>query len=188
MTRTAPELWVFGYGSLIWNPGIAVAETRRARLEGFRRRFCMWSIHHRGTEADPGLVLALEPAPDAACEGLAFRAADPEPALRELRARELISAAYHERTVRLDTPRGAVDALAYVIDTGHRQYAADLTLERQAEVIAAARGGKGPNDEYLYRTAEALEAEGIEDADLQRLAALVRNRRRDALKPPESDG
>ena len=171
---TEPELWVFAYGSLLWNPGIAVAERRPATLAGFRRRFCMWSIHHRGSEADPGLVLALEAAPGASCRGLALRAADPESALAELRARELISSAYHERRLPVATPEGEVQALAYVIDTAHRQYTGDLTLDAQAAVIARAQGGRGPNDEYLYQTAQALAAHGIDDPDMARLVDLVR--------------
>ncbi|KIT17402.1 gamma-glutamylcyclotransferase [Jannaschia aquimarina] len=171
------ELWVFGYGSLIWNAGFDVAETRPARLTGYRRRFCMWSIHHRGTEAEPGLVLALEPAADVVCEGLALRAADPEPALAGLRERELVSSAYHERQLRLATPDGDVQAVAYVVDTTHRQYAADLSLEEQARIIARAHGGRGPNTEYLHNTADALASHDIHDPDIDRLTRLVRDAR-----------
>ena len=172
-TSDATPPWVFGYGSLLWNPGFAVAETRRASLAGYRRSFCMWSIHHRGSVADPGLVLALEEAPGERCHGIAFRAAEPEAALRYLRERELVSAAYHEARVTLDAEGGAIDALAYVVDAGHAQYARALPLERQAQVIAAARGGRGPNHEYLTRTAEGLHALGIPDAEIEWLVARV---------------
>jgi cation transport protein ChaC len=168
------DLWVFGYGSLVWNPGIEVAEARRASLADFRRSFCMWSIHHRGTEDDPGLVLALEPHEGSACAGLALRAADPEAALVELRARELISSAYVEHEVTLLCEHGEdVRALAYVVDTAHRQYTGEMDLERQARIIARAVGGRGPNHEYLARTAEALHARGIGDKDLDWLVARV---------------
>ena len=167
------DLWVFAYGSLLWNPGIAVAESRRAVLREYRRRFCMWSIHHRGTEDDPGLVLALEPHEGGTCTGLALRAADPEAALEELRARELISSAYQERRVTLDCESGPVAATAYIIDTGHVQYTPHLTLEEQARVIAHAHGGRGPNHEYLDRTAEGLAALDIADADMDWLVARV---------------
>lgn len=167
------ELWVFGYGSLVWKQGFEVAESRKARLDGYRRRFCMWSIHHRGTEDEPGLVLALEPADGAACDGMAFRAADPETALAALRERELVSAAYHERRLPLWTPEGEVEAVAYVVDTAHRQYARDLTLSQQAEIIGRAAGGQGPNVEYLRNTARALRDEGIRDPDLERLAGMI---------------
>lgn len=168
------ELWVFGYGSLVWNPGIEVAEMRLASLSGFRRSFCMLSIHHRGSEEDPGLVLALEPHEDGDCTGLAIRAADPVAALAELRERELVSAAYVEEVVTL-RDRDGVDfpAVAYVIDTGHVQYVPDMTLEDQARIIATAVGGRGPNHEYLSRTAEKLIELNIGDADLDWLVARV---------------
>jgi cation transport protein ChaC len=168
------DLWVFGYGSLVWNPGIAVAETRLASLADFRRRFCMWSIHHRGTEESPGLVLALEPHEGGACTGLAIRAADREAALKELRERELISSAYFEQEVTLLGRDGsAIRSLAYVVNTDHAQYTGDLPLEEQARIIAAAEGGRGPNHEYLTRTAEGLHALGIGDKDLDWLVARV---------------
>lgn len=174
MSESASDLWVFGYGSLLWNPGIAVAETRLASLAGYRRSFCMWSVHHRGSEVEPGLVLALESAPGALCHGLAIRAAEPEAALLGLRERELVSAAYHEARVTLDSRDGGrIDALAYVIDPAHAQYARDLTLEHQAQVIARAIGGRGPNRDYLSRTADGLHGLDIGDADLDWLVARV---------------
>ena len=169
------DLWVFGYGSLIWNPGIAVAETVRASLTGYHRSYCMWSIHHRGSEAEPGLVLALEPAADALCEGVAIRAAEPEAALAALRERELISSAYREETVTLAAADGrAIEAITYVMDVAHPQYAAGLSLERQAEIIARATGGRGPNHEYLSASVAALEGIGVRDPDLVRLDGMVR--------------
>ncbi|CTQ31442.1 gamma-glutamylcyclotransferase [Jannaschia rubra] len=177
------ELWVFGYGSLVWNPGIAVAETRRATLRGFRRRFCMWSIHHRGSLTDPGLVLALEPGEGAACEGIALRAADPDAALAELRERELVSAAYHERGLMLSTDAGDLPAIGYVVDTAHDQYARDLSLDEQARIIAHAVGGRGPNHEYLSNTARSLAALDIDDPDLEWLVARVQQIRQQAGRP-----
>jgi cation transport protein ChaC len=168
------EFWVFGYGSLIFDPGMEVAETRRAILHGYRRRFCMWSIHHRGTEEAPGLVLALEPHEGARCEGLAIRPADPPTALAALRERELISSAYHEARVELVAEDGAsLSSLAYVIDPRHAQYARDLTLERQAEIIAAAKGGRGPNRDYLMRAVEGLAALDMREDDLDWLVSRV---------------
>jgi cation transport protein ChaC len=170
-------LWVFGYGSLLWNPGFEVAETRLASLEDFARSFCMRSIHHRGTETTPGLVLALDGQPGAFCDGLALRAAPGTEAetLAYLRARELISSAYVERHVSLGLDDGRrVEALAYVIDPAHWQYCRGLPLEEQARIIATATGGRGPNAEYLWNTAAHLAELGIEDADLQWLAERVR--------------
>ncbi|MEL6914001.1 MAG: gamma-glutamylcyclotransferase [Pseudomonadota bacterium] len=178
MAREADTVdWVFAYGSLMWNPGFDAAEAVLARLHGYRRSFCMWSIHHRGTEEDPGLVLALDAEDGATCTGMAFRfpALGRAGVLAELRDRELISSAYVEHIVPLRLATGAeVEALAYVIAPGHPQYCGGLPMARQAEVIAGARGGRGPNSEYLYNTAAHLADLGIEDAELTQLAADVR--------------
>ncbi len=171
------HLWVFGYGSLLWDPGFPVAETRRARLEGWHRSFCMRSVHHRGTLARPGLVLALDRAEGAACEGLALRVAEGAEAatLAGLRARELVSSAYLETRlpVRL-AGGGAALALTFVIDPAHPQYCGGLPLETQARIIAAAAGGRGTNADYLWNTARHLADLGIDDADLDWLAARVK--------------
>lgn len=170
-------MWVFGYGSLIWQPDFPVAEAVTARLEGWHRSFCMRSIHHRGSEAEPGLVLALDAAPGAVCLGLAFRVAPGAEAetLAALRERELISSAYLEREVALALTDGrTVRALAYVIDPAHAQYCGGLPLEEQAQIIARAQGGRGPNRDYLWNTAAHLDALGLGDPDLDWLAARVR--------------
>jgi len=171
-------LWVFGYGSLIWNPGFPVAEARLARLAGYRRSFCMRSIHHRGTPAAPGLVLALDPAPEAACDGIAFAVARGAEAatLAYLRARELISSAYLEAVEPVRLRDGAeVTAVTFVVDRAHAQYCGGLPLEEQADIIARAEGGRGPNRDYLWNTAAHLAELGIEDAELSWLAARVRH-------------
>ncbi len=173
-----PEtMWVFGYGSLIWNPEFPVAEARVARVQGWHRSFCMRSIHHRGSVADPGLVLALDARGGAVCDGVAFRVEPGAEAdtLAALRERELISSAYLERWIDVDlTGGGAVQALCYVIDPVHAQYCGGLTLEDQARVIAAAVGKRGANREYLWATASHLAKLGIADPDLLWLDARVR--------------
>ncbi|SEK86650.1 gamma-glutamylcyclotransferase [Roseivivax marinus] len=176
-------LWVFGYASLLWNPGFEVAESRPARLNGYHRSFCMKSIHHRGTPEDPGLVLALDAMEGASCDGLALAAREDqtEEVLAYLRERELVSSAYLERLVELETDEGPLTALAYVIDSDHDQYAAHLTLEQQAEIIAGAVGGRGPNPEYLWNTTQQLADLGIPDAELQWLSDRVRALRADRL-------
>jgi len=174
---TLDDLWIFGYGSLIWNPGFAVSEARIATLSGYRRSFCMRSIHHRGTPARPGLVLALDAEAGAQCRGLAFRIAAPiaEETLEYLRARELISAAYVETRQALALEDGqTVMAVAYVIERGHVQYCGGLSLEDQAQIIARAYGGRGPNCEYLHQTAAHLADLGLNDPDLDWLSARVR--------------
>ena len=172
-------LWVFAYGSLIWNPGFAPAERRPAVLHGYARSFCMRSVHHRGSEAHPGLALALDAAEGASCAGLALRVHPGEAAevMGALRERELISAAYLERRVQLESAQGRVGAVAFVIDRGHRQYAGGLPLNAQADIIAAASGGRGTNADYLYQTVQALDGLAIGDPHLAELATLVRHRR-----------
>jgi cation transport protein ChaC len=122
-------------------------------------------------------VLALDPKPGATVAGLALRVADghEDGALQYLRERELVSSAYLETSVRLALEDGrAVDALAFVVDTAHRQYCSGLPLEEQARIIASAMGGRGPNTEYLWNTVSHLHELGIPDADLDWLAHRVR--------------
>lgn len=170
-------LWIFGYGSLMWHPGFDPAERRIARLADYARSFCMRSIHHRGTMDDPGLVLALDAHPGAACEGLAFQVAAGEEGevMAYLRERELISSAYLEAevTITLDDGR-AVPAVTYIVDRDHNQYCGGLELEVQARIIANAVGGRGPNTEYLFNTADHLAELGIADEELSWLARRVR--------------
>lgn len=169
-------MWVFGYGSLLWNPGFAPVEQVPARLTGWQRSFCMLSIHHRGTETAPGLVLALDALDGAQCDGVAFRVAASEVAAvhAALRDRELISSAYVERMLPVTLADGrAVEALVYVIDPAHVQYCRH-DLETQARMIARAVGGRGPNTEYLYNTAAHLTALGVADPDLDWLVSRVR--------------
>ena len=189
-------MWVFGYGSLMWDPGFPVAAARLARLPGYHRSFCMRSIHHRGTPQAPGLVLALDAAPGAVCDGLALAVAPGAEAatLDYLRARELISSAYLEtrQTVHLGgaapgqgEPRletrfetkveAHVEAVTFVIDPDHVQYCGALPLEEQADIIAHAHGDRGPNRDYLWNTAAHLRQLGIADPDLCWLAERVRS-------------
>lgn len=166
-------LWVFGYASLLWNPGFEVAESKHARLSGYARSFCMYSIHHRGTPEAPGLVLALDRVEDAICQGVALRAkpgSEPE-TLAYLRERELVSSAYIETQVPLTLEDGrCITAIAYVIDPNHAQYCR-LPLYEQARIIASASGGRGPNREYLLNTAKHLSEIGLPDADLNWLCS-----------------
>lgn len=172
----ADDIWVFGYGSLIWDPGFAFAERQVARLAGWHRSFCMLSVHYRGTPAAPGLVLALDRAEAASCHGLVFRVPQPDAAATTayLRARELISDAYIEARLPVTLADGRqVEALTYVINRDHAQYAGLLTPAAQARTIATAAGVKGDNCDYLTATAAHLSALGIADAEMDHLVALV---------------
>jgi cation transport protein ChaC len=166
-----PTTWVFAYGSLLWDPGFEPGDSVRARLRGFRRSFCMWSFHYRGTEEAPGLVLALDEEEGAVCEGLALRPREEgaAEAIAGVRRRELVSDAYEERRVRLELEDGReVEALAFVVRRGHRQHAC-VDAETQARTIARARGQRGPNLDYLSNTAERLRTLGIRDPEMEAL-------------------
>lgn len=168
-------MWVFGYGSLLWNPGFEVDDQQIGLMHDYARSFCMRSIHHRGTVENPGLVLALDEAKGASCEGVALRVKSGTEAatLEYLRERELISSAYLERMLPVHLTSGeVVEAVTYVIDPAHVQYC-HLELEEQAQVIARAVGDRGPNTDYLHNTAQHLVQLGIEDADLNWLSRRV---------------
>ncbi|QBY01017.1 gamma-glutamylcyclotransferase [Rhodophyticola sp. CCM32] len=174
-------LWVFGYGSLLWRPGFEVAERRLARLHGWHRSFCMSSVHYRGTQTDPGLVLALDAADNACCDGVALRAVPGQEAavLAYLRERELISSAYLEARLPIrfhgaDAGEAEAEALTYVINRDHFQYTGALSLEDQAQIIAYAHGDQGPNADYLYNTAAHLSELDLADADMDWLVVRVR--------------
>ena len=171
------DFWVFGYGSLIWDPGFPVAERVIARAAGWHRSFCMRSIHHRGSVAGPGLVLALDEGDGAVCDGVAFRVMPGAEAdtLAALRDRELVSSAYLEVTLTVALTDGRqVAALTYVIDPGHVQYCGGLPLEEQAQIIARACGGRGRNCDYLFTTTAHLVDLGLADPDLTWLTHRVR--------------
>ncbi len=170
-------LWVFGYGSLVWNPGFETEGRVIASLPDYARSFCMRSIHHRGTDENPGLVLALDRARGAACHGVAFRVADDlaDGVLAYLRERELVSSAYLEEVLEVELRGGGrARAVTYVVDRAHEQYCGGLALEEQAQIIARAHGGRGPNSEYLFNTAAHLAELGLADGDLDWLSARVR--------------
>ena len=169
-------MWVFGYGSLLWNPGFRYSKKKIARLDGYRRSFSMRSIHHRGTVENPGLVLALSTDRQSFCEGLAFEVEQGKQVetLEYLRGRELVSSAYIERQVSLNLKNGqSIQSLVYVIDEGHAQYCR-LAIDEQAKIIANAKGGRGPNDEYLYSTRNKIAELGINDAEIECLYTKVR--------------
>jgi cation transport protein ChaC len=168
-------MWVFGYGSLLWNPGFRYSKKEIARLEGYKRSFSMRSIHHRGTAENPGLVLALSRDAQSFCEGLAFEVEQGKEVetLEYLRDRELVSSAYLEKNVLLNLKiEQSIKSLVYVIDEKHVQYC-KLTLDEQAKVIAAANGGRGPNYEYLYSTRNKIAELGITDTDIEWLYTRV---------------
>lgn len=176
MTTEMGDLWVFGYGSLMWRPGFAFTERVKATLPGYVRRFCLDSITYRGTPDYPGLVLALDAAAGQSCGGVAFRvpAAERADTHQYLRDRELDTYAYVERFLPLSLDTGQiVSALCYVMDQTNQQYRGGLNLAQQAEVIAIARGPAGTNVEYLEKTVDQLGALGIDDPEMLEVRDLV---------------
>jgi cation transport protein ChaC len=171
------ELWVFGYGSLMWRPGFPFAERIAATLAGRRRAFCIYSVHHRGTYARPGLVLGL--APGGSVRGMAYRIAPTDWAgvYAYLLEREQPTETYVEarRFVRLADGRRA-DALVFLSDVHHPQWAGALSLERQAELIAGATGLSGRNVDYLRDLVGHLREEGVRDHGMEVLLGLVERR------------
>lgn len=169
------EFWVFGYGSLMWRPGFAHAEMQRAHLHGYRRVLCVKSYVHRGTEARPGLVLGLDTG--GSCIGMAFRIEDAhrEEVLAYLRERELVTNVYLERIRPLRLADGRrVEAVCYVVDRFHRQYAGHLHPDEAVPFVRSATGQSGPNDEYVVNTVEHLQSMGIRDHWLESVARQLR--------------
>ena len=170
------DLWVFGYGSLMWRPGFDFVEQVPARLIGEHRALCVYSFVHRGTPEKPGLVLGLDRG--GACRGIAFRIAEQNRAatVAYLRAREQVTSVYREvmRAVWLENDaRQRVSALTYVVDRGHVQYAGRLSLHAQLSHVRQGHGQSGANRDYVTSTVKAIEAQGFRDAQLHRLAMML---------------
>ena len=174
MTKDMGDIWVFGYGSLMWNPGFAFVEQAKARVFGYRRALCVRSHVHRGTAESPGLVLGLDLG--GSCLGMAFRVApdEREAVVAYLRERELVTHVYKERLLPLRLADGrVVTALAYVIDRAHLQYAGALQADEAALIVAHARGRSGENVDYVLNTLEHLREMGIRDHWLEEVGRGV---------------
>ena len=173
----AGELWVFGYGSLIWNPIVEVAGRRTARLPGHSRRFCVWAPIGRGTPEHPGLWLALDEG-GAGCEGVALRL--PEGAWEKettiLWRREMISGVYRPAWMTLETADGPLPACVFLSNPAHERYAAVVSHEEQVKAIAGGAGSLGTCRSYLYDLSAGLARHGLADPYIDRLARDVRAR------------
>jgi cation transport protein ChaC len=183
------DLWVFGYGSLMWRPGFPFIEQVPARLIGEHRALCVYSFVHRGTPEKPGLVLGLDRG--GACRGIAFRVAATNRAetVAYLRAREQVTSVYREvmRSVWLQSDaRQRVSALTYVVDRGHAQYAGRLSPTEQLRYVNQGHGQSGANRDYVLATVKAIEAEGFRDAQLHQLAMMLHDNH--ALHPHAGAG
>ena len=181
------DFWVFGYGSLIWRPGFSYLERRNARLVGAHRALCVYSFVHRGTPEKPGLVLGLDRG--GTCRGVAYRVAagKREERITYVRAREQATRVYREasRAVWLDEdPQQRVQALCYMVDRGHAQYAGRLSLARQLHFVRQGHGRSGPNRDYVIETVKALDDLGYSDGGLRRLAQQLKGAHESHTSPP----
>lgn len=176
LTEVDQDLWVFGYGSLMWRPGFSYLERIPARAIGVHRALCVYSFNHRGTPEKPGLVLGLDRG--GTCRGIAYRvaAAERRTTIAYLREREQITKVYREsmRTVTLIPSSEQVTALCYIADRSHPQYAGRLSLAEQIHFIRQGHGKSGANQDYVIATVAELESLGCRDHDLHLLAERLR--------------
>jgi cation transport protein ChaC len=166
-------VWMFAYGSLMWNPDFAFAEARPAFLHGFHRSFCLYSRDYRGTPDRPGLVLGLDRG--GSCRGIAYRL--PPDLLGEsfdrIWAREMTGRVYQMRRVAVRTRDGMVAAQACVVRRQSPDYAGRLSVDETARLLATAVGGRGTGRDYLAQTVRHLDELGIRDGLLHRIEARV---------------
>ncbi len=171
--RSGADVWLFGYGSLVWNPIVHHEERRVARLHGFHRSFCLWSHVNRGSLLKPGLVLGLDSG--GSCRGIAFRIAGHHAAeeLRLLWRREMVLGAYCPRWASVDAGRETVRAIAFFVNREHRNYAGKLPLETVIKTLVSTRGQLGTPAEYLLKTVRGLIEHGVRDSYLIELRKRV---------------
>jgi glutathione-specific gamma-glutamylcyclotransferase len=171
-------VWLFGYGSLMWEELAPAAERRRARLDGWHRALCVWSALARGRPERPGLCLGLDAGGSA--EGVALRVEGPglETLLAPVWHREMWTDVYRPEWVDLATAEGPIEAVAFVAEVASRQYVSGLDDDQIARLIAGAGGERGSCRDYLAQAVERLHALGISEPDLEAMLARV-----DALSP-----
>ena len=173
---TKGDVWVFGYGSLIWNPAFHYVEKRTARIHGYHRRFCLWTHMGRGSAENPGLMLALENG--GACRGVIFRIAEQavETELDILWRREMFTGAYRPTWVSAHSAGERIPAITFVINRTNGRYAGRLSDETVVRHIATAAGPMGHCRDYLFETVAHLAELGIRDPHLDAMAEKVRAR------------
>jgi cation transport protein ChaC len=168
------DLWIFGYSSLLWDPGIEVPQSRRSKIAGWRRSFCIDMLFARGSPKKPGLMLALDKGGE--CEGVAYcipaKRIDTQTPI--LWRREMAPRTYRPAWIDIKIDDKPVAALAFVIDQDTHLYAGNLEPAIQARRIAKAEGPLGSNRAYLYQCEKELKHRGIQDEYIMDLAARTR--------------
>jgi len=177
------DFWIFGYGSLMWNPGFPYEEAQPALLRGFHRAFCVYSVSHRGTPDCPGLVLGLDRG--GACRGRVYRvaAADVDDVAAYLDDRERRYTVYQWRTIPAATPAGRVVARTFTVDRTDRHYCGKLPEARLVDLILQGHGERGACVDYLFNTVDHLDEMGLAEGPLHRLRDAVKER---LATPPEA--
>ena len=171
-----PErVWIFGIGSLIWNPAFHFVERRTALVHGFHRQFCLWARAGRGSPQRPGLMLALERG--GSCHGVAYRIAPKhvEIELDVVWRREMLTGAYRPVWVAARTPRGIEHAIAFAANRSHERYIRGLDEVEMARLLATGAGPLGACCDYLFDTVAHLRELGIRDRRLEALEKRVRS-------------
>lgn len=187
------DLWVFGYGSLMWRPGFDYVEQQPALLRGAHRSLCVYSVVHRGTKEKPGLVLGLDAG--GSCRGIAFRVSghNADETLEYLRAREQATMVYRETTRPVELlghKNRTVPAVCFLVDRKHPQYTGRLSIRQQARLVLRGEGASGNNIEYVVNTTRHLSEMGLrEHALLDLLSAIGHDASEfDDHRPPRAVG
>ncbi len=162
--------WIFAYGSLMWRPGFAYEQKIHAKLTGFHRRLSVYSNHYRGTPEQPGLVFGLDHG--GVCEGLAYQISDKnwQATLHYVRERELITEIYHEVVLKVEAAGQMIDAVTYVVDHHHEQFAEVKSIADTLAIVSQGHGTSGSCVEYVLNTVQHLRAMDVHDAALEELA------------------
>ncbi|MSO84854.1 MAG: gamma-glutamylcyclotransferase [Rhodospirillales bacterium] len=178
-------IWVFGYGSLMWRPGFAFGASRPARISGYHRALCVYSVRYRGTRTKPGLVLGLDRG--GSCVGRVFRVAarNVKRTLAYLHEREMPHRVYGPSWLRVVMPKGAVRAYVFVVRRDHPQYTGRLSLKRTVALVLAGRGIGGTCLDYLRKTVRHMDELGVADTALHRVLAVAEKTAKRRRTPPK---
>ena len=172
------DIWVFGFGSLMWKPGFQPREKKTVLLRGFERKFHIWSIKGRGTKERPGLGLCLEPIKEGVCKGIAYRILPDtkDKDLRYLWDREMVSGVYLPRWVAVECSDGSdLSVLTWIVNKNHMRYAGPQSVKEMARIIANSKGSYGTCRDYLTNTIQEMAKLGQYDPTLDKVLAVIEN-------------